>query len=104
MCIRDRRRLGVEGRFYRLKANGRRLADALCELSAWPWDLIILTDFDRRGRELAFKAAEYLERHSGRAPDLSFWRKLSSLIQNGVKDIEGLAAFLERRQPKARPK
>ena len=56
--------------------------------------VIILTDFDKRGRELAYKLQnELMER--GVNPNLTVWRKLRFYLKKSVKDIEKLGDIIK---------
>ncbi|MDH5795670.1 MAG: hypothetical protein OEZ24_06125, partial [Candidatus Bathyarchaeota archaeon] len=57
-------------------------------------EVILLMDFDRRGRQLTRRLAGNLERMKIR-PDLVFWRRLSGLVGRDVKDIEGLSTYIQ---------
>jgi len=57
-------------------------------------EVILLLDFDRRGKELTKNLKKYLET-TGIKLNLTFWKKLSSLVGTEVKDVEGLATYME---------
>jgi len=88
------RLLGVQGNISCIKATRIPLYDLLRKYIDRDIELIILTDFDRRGSQLLGKTASYLE-HSGKHPNLSFWMKLKSLLSGDVKDVEGLPSYLK---------
>ncbi|WP_309492026.1 toprim domain-containing protein [Candidatus Hecatella orcuttiae] len=88
------RSLGVKGEIFSVKTRRIPLYDVFHELLKMERELIILTDFDRRGTQLAGKMTHYLEHH-GKAPNLTFWLKLKGLLSGDVKDVEGLAAYVE---------
>jgi 5S rRNA maturation endonuclease (ribonuclease M5) len=58
-------------------------------------DVIILTDWDERGEEVARNAEAYL-RSNGALPDPWPRKKLRHLTKKEVKDIEGLHGYIER--------
>lgn len=89
------RRIGIRGPI--VKANARRavLADRLSSLLHEAKEAIVLTDFDRSGRELAGRIARLLMKN-GATPNMKYWVKINGLISNEVKDIEGLATVLEK--------
>ncbi len=60
-------------------------------------EVIILTDFDRAGDKLARFFAKHL-RQLGVEPITEFRARLKSLVRKDVKDIEGLASFLQRQR------
>jgi 2,5-diamino-6-(ribosylamino)-4(3H)-pyrimidinone 5'-phosphate reductase len=89
------RSLGIEGKILSAKTGGKTLLDTVSEIEkTGAHDVILLMDFDRRGKELTKRLKEQLEK-SGINPSLSFWRELSAFVSKEVKDIEGLAAYME---------
>ena len=88
------RLLGVEGEIVTAK-SGKRLLDVVSEVEeSGAREIILLADFDRRGRELTSRLKKHLEA-AKIVVNTSFWRELSSLVGKEVKDVEGLAAYLE---------
>ena len=57
-------------------------------------EIILLMDFDRRGREWTKRMAQQLQERKIK-PNLHFWKRLLKLVGRNVKDIEGLATYLE---------
>ncbi|MCS7112811.1 MAG: toprim domain-containing protein [Nitrososphaerota archaeon] len=57
-------------------------------------EVIILTDFDPQGVELAYKIMSRLE-SVGVKVNLTYWLKLRNLLKREIKDIEGLRKLLE---------
>lgn len=93
--IETLRALGIEGKITSAKTGGKSLLDIVSEIERMEArEVILLLDFDRRGRELTEKLKQQLEK-TGINPNLSFWRELSALVSREVKDIEGLAAYME---------
>lgn len=89
------RAIGIECKILAVKSRGKNLQDVLDEIG-WFGDreIILLMDFDRRGRELATRLVQNLERMKIKF-NLGFWRELSRLLENDLKDIEGLATYIE---------
>ncbi|MEM1543584.1 MAG: toprim domain-containing protein [Candidatus Bathyarchaeia archaeon] len=87
--------IGIECNIFTIKSFGRNLQDVVDEIG-WFSDreIILLMDFDRRGRELTRRLAQSLERMKVKF-DLNFWKELSSLLNNELKDVEGLAKYIE---------
>jgi len=93
--IETLRTLGITGEIITAKKGGRSLIDILQAIeSKQPKEVILLLDFDRRGKE----TTQFLKNHLERArisPNLKFWTQLDLLVSRQVKDIEGLAAYME---------
>jgi 5S rRNA maturation endonuclease (ribonuclease M5) len=88
-------RLGIAGDIVLAKASGKSFLDVLGEIERRERsEVILLFDFDRRGREWTRRMACSLEGMKI-TPNLLFWRMLLGLVGRDVKDIEGLAAYLE---------
>jgi len=88
-------RLEVKGDIISVKTSGKTLLDVLQEIeSCSKGEVILLMDFDRRGKEMTARIIKNLEK-SGVKSNLVFWKKLSSLVGRDVKDIEGLAKYLQ---------
>lgn len=51
-------------------------------------------DFDRRGKEWTKRLTYHFERMKIK-PRLYFWRALLHLVRRDIKDVEGLASYLE---------
>jgi len=89
------RHLGVQGRIVCAKTGGKSMLDLLSQIEeSGVKEVILLFDFDRRGKELTKNVKEKLEKVQVKL-DLTFWNQLLGLVSREVKDIEGLAAYLE---------
>jgi 5S rRNA maturation endonuclease (ribonuclease M5) len=77
------------------KTSGKSFLDVLSEIEkTGKPEIILLFDFDRRGKEWTQRLASCLEGLKI-TPNLVFWRMLLGLVGRDVKDIEGLASYLE---------
>jgi 5S rRNA maturation endonuclease (ribonuclease M5) len=93
--IRSLHKLGITGDIILAKTSGKSFLDVLGEIEKKErGEVILLFDFDRRGKEWTRRMARRLEGMKI-APNLLFWRMLLGLVGRDVKDIEGLAAYLE---------
>jgi 5S rRNA maturation endonuclease (ribonuclease M5) len=96
--LRDREsleRLEVKGDVISVKTSGKTLLDTLQEIEDRNKDeVILLMDFDRRGKEMTAHLIKNLEK-SRIKTNLVFWKKLSGLVGRDVKDIEGLATYIQ---------
>lgn len=87
--------LGVKGRFHKI-SGGKSLLNFIEGFSGSK-EVIIMTDFDMAGDKLAKFCAKHLKR-IGIEPVIEIRRKLKSLVRKDVKDIEGLAKFLQNQR------
>lgn len=87
--------LGITGDIILAKTSGKSFFDVLSEIERRERrEVILLFDFDRRGKEWTRRLARCLEGMKI-TPNLLFWRMLLGLVGRDVKDIEGLATYLE---------
>jgi 2,5-diamino-6-(ribosylamino)-4(3H)-pyrimidinone 5'-phosphate reductase len=93
--IQSLHKLGVTGDIILAKTSGKSFLDVLGEIEQRERsEVILLFDFDRRGKEWTHRMACRLEGIKI-APNLLFWKMLLGLVGRDVKDIEGLATYLE---------
>jgi 5S rRNA maturation endonuclease (ribonuclease M5) len=96
--LRDREsleRLEVMGDVMSVKTSGKTLLDTLQEIEDRnKGEVILLMDFDRRGKEMTARLIKNLEK-SRIKTNLVYWKKLSSLVGRDVKDIEGLSTYIQ---------
>jgi 5S rRNA maturation endonuclease (ribonuclease M5) len=88
------RRLGVEGKILCVKSTGVGFFDFVERVKPWR-EAIILTDFDREGKELSSQLVKELSRIRIKADD-SLWRELRSLGRSEIRSVEELANYLEK--------
>ena len=97
-------KLGVEGEVISAKTFGKSFLDVLSEIEKQgKREVIILMDFDRRGREWTKRLTRHLERMRIR-PNSFFWRELRGLVGHEVKDVEGLATYIDTLKKKTENK
>jgi 2,5-diamino-6-(ribosylamino)-4(3H)-pyrimidinone 5'-phosphate reductase len=88
-------RLGITGDIILAKTSGKSFLDVVSEIEKKETrEAILLFDFDRRGKEWTRRLASCLEGMKI-TPNLIFWRMLLGLVGRDVKDIEGLATYVE---------
>jgi 5S rRNA maturation endonuclease (ribonuclease M5) len=88
-------KLGITGDIILAKTSGKSFLDVLSEIERKERsEVILLFDFDRSGKEWTRRMASCLEAMKI-TPNLLFWRMLLGLVGRDVKDIEGLATYLE---------
>ncbi len=87
--------LGLEGDIISAKSSGKSFLDVLGEVEGrGKREVILSLDFDRHGKEWTNRLARRLE-EMRITPNLLFWKGLLGLVGRDVKDIEGLATYLE---------
>lgn len=93
--IETLRKLGIEGTIIAAKTGGKTFLDAVSEIEkTHVKEVVLLLDFDRRGKELTKNLKQHLEKTKIKA-NLTFWLNLSNILSKEVKDIEGLASYME---------
>lgn len=89
------RELGINGQIIFAKTGGKSLLDVVSEIEvAGASEILMLLDFDRRGKELTERLKRHIEKAGVRA-NMYYWLKLSSLVGKEVKDVEGLAKYMK---------
>ena len=95
------RELGVEGKISSAKTAGKSRLDVISEIEqSGQREIILLMDFDRRGKELTENLRQELEKMKVR-PNLTFWNKLFGIVGREVKDVEGLATYIRTLKKKS---
>ena len=91
-ALRD---LGVTGTVITLKTGGKSFLEVATEIEGLGiCGVILLLDFDRRGREGTKRLQCDLERTKIKV-NIKFWNKLHSLVGHEVQSIESLANYLQ---------
>jgi 5S rRNA maturation endonuclease (ribonuclease M5) len=94
-------RLGITGEIITAKTAGKSFLDVVGEIEkTGKKEIILLFDFDRRGKNWIHRLSSHLEGMKI-TPNLLFWRRLHGLVGRDVKDVEGLATFLETLKSKS---
>ncbi|HVP16925.1 MAG TPA: toprim domain-containing protein [candidate division Zixibacteria bacterium] len=89
------RTLGVQGRIVTAKTGGKSRLDLISEIEKiGSQEVILLLDFDRRGREWTAILRQNLEK-AGIKANVTFRIELLRFAGRELKDIEGLAAYLQ---------
>jgi len=87
--------MAIQGNIISVKTAGRSFLDVLTEIEEQNVSkVILLLDFDRRGREWTKRLKQRLEEKRIKV-DISFWNKLRALVGHDIKDIEGLPTYLK---------
>jgi 5S rRNA maturation endonuclease (ribonuclease M5) len=89
------RKFGVEGEIITAKTGGKSLLDVVYETSKkGRREVILLLDHDRRGKQLTSMLKQRFERQNITSNTI-FWSELFKFVGKEVKDIEGLASYME---------
>jgi len=89
------RALFINGRIVLAKAGRKSILDVVSEIQKTrALKVILLLDFDRRGRELARHLKRHLEQMRI-TPITAYWSELFGIVGKDIKDVEGLAAYME---------
>jgi Small primase-like proteins (Toprim domain) len=92
------KRLGIEGNFERATQYSLfNFSERIAQLGN---EVVILTDWDRRGDLLAIKLLGYFESF-GLKPDVEIRNKLKLASQKEIKDIESLYTYVSKLRSKA---
>jgi len=87
--------LGINGKIIFAKKGLKTRLDVVSEIEkSSPNEIILMLDFDKEGRELTEHLKIHIEK-TGIKANIHYWLKLSSLTGREVKDVEGLAKYLE---------
>jgi 5S rRNA maturation endonuclease (ribonuclease M5) len=87
--------MAVEGKMVCAKTGGKSLLDVISKIEkTGRREVILLLDFDRRGKEWTKRLKQHLER-AGITPNTTYWTELFGYVGKEVKDVEGLAAYME---------
>lgn len=94
--IETLRELGIEGQIICAKTGGKSLLDVVFEIErAKTKEIILLLDFDRRGRQVTNRVRHNLERAKIKV-HLEFWLTILASGGKDVQCIEGLKTYLEK--------
>ena len=95
------RQLGVQGQIVSAKTGGKTQLDVICEVEeSGAKEVILLLDFDRRGREWTKVLKQRFEKARIK-PNITFWNDLIRFAGKEVKDVEGLASYIQTLKKKA---
>ena len=92
--------LGVNGIIFTVKTGGKSFLEATAEIEKLgASEVILLLDFDRRGKEGTLKLQQNLERAKIKV-NTHFWRDLSAIVGREIQCIESLPTYLITLQEK----
>jgi 5S rRNA maturation endonuclease (ribonuclease M5) len=89
------RAFGVEGTVVTAKTGGKSFLDIVYEIEKMgASEVILLLDFDRRGKEGTKLLKQNLERAKIK-PNVKFWRELSAMLGKEIQCVESLTTYME---------
>ena len=92
--------LGVSGKFLTVKTGGKSFLDTVSEIEKMEAKgVILLLDFDRRGKEGTNRLKQSLERAKMK-PNTKFWREISATVGKEIQCIESLPNYLQTLETK----
>ena len=89
------RSFGICGKIMTVKTGGKSFLDIVTELeNASATKIVLLLDFDRRGKQGTIRLKQSLE-HVRIKANIEFWRELLFLAGKDIRCIEALPAYME---------
>jgi 5S rRNA maturation endonuclease (ribonuclease M5) len=86
--------LGVEGEFIKVSGSPQNLFE-IAEIAAKSSKVIILTDFDKKGNQLANRLSRDIQ-SLGSNPDMQIRRRIMGMTRKYIKDIQSLPKHVSR--------
>ena len=94
------RQLGINGEILTAKTSRKSFLDLTAEIERQSCpQVILLLDFDRRGKELTKRLVQHLETVRIKI-NTDYWKELQALIGRDVKDIESIPTYLQTQNKK----
>lgn len=92
--VKTLRRLGIPGPVFCAKSRRLGLVDFLDSIAAHS-EVVVLTDFDKEGRALAWRLRRDLSQMRVKA-NVEIWKQLKALVRSEIVGIENLSKYLDR--------
>lgn len=89
------KKLGIDGTFIKVSGSGLKLFEIAEKSVKSSSKVIILTDFDKKGEQLAKRLAGDIQ-SLGSYPNLEIRRKIMGITRKFIKDIESLPRHMEQ--------
>lgn len=87
--------LGVDGDFIKVSGSGLRLFEIAEMAAVSSRKVVILTDFDKKGSELARRLSRDIQ-SLGSHPDLEIRKNIIKVARKHIKDIESLPKHINQ--------
>jgi 5S rRNA maturation endonuclease (ribonuclease M5) len=95
------RELGVCGVVFTVKTGGKSFLEATAEIENFNVrEVVLLLDFDRRGKEGTLRLKHDLERTKIKV-NTRFWGELEAIVGRDIRCIESLPSYLSTLEQKA---
>jgi len=94
--------LGIYGNFIKVSGSGHKLFEIAEMAVKSSSKVIILTDFDKKGSELAKRLSGDIQ-SLGSHPDLEIRRKIMGIARRYIKDIESLPKHMNQLELEINP-
>jgi 2,5-diamino-6-(ribosylamino)-4(3H)-pyrimidinone 5'-phosphate reductase len=92
--VKTLRKLGITGPIFCAKSRRLGLVDFLDSIATHS-EVIVLTDFDKEGRALAWRLRRDLSQMRVRV-NIEIWKQLKALARSEMVGIENLGKYLDR--------
>lgn len=92
--VKTLRKLGITGPIFCAKSRRLGLVDFLDSIATYS-EVIILTDFDKEGRALAWRLCRDLSQMRVKV-NVEIWKRLKALARSEMVGIENLGKYLDR--------
>lgn len=92
--VRALRGLGIMGPIFCAKSRRLGLVDFLDSIAAHA-EVMIMTDFDKEGRALAWRLHRDLSQMRIKA-NVEIWKQLKALVRSEIVGVENLDSYLDR--------
>ena len=92
--VKTLRKLGITGPIFCAKSRRLGLVDFLDSIATYS-EVIILTDFDKEGRALAWRLCRDLSQMRVKV-NVEIWKQLKALARSEMVGIENLGKYLDR--------
>ncbi|MGQ9565011.1 MAG: toprim domain-containing protein [Candidatus Bathyarchaeales archaeon] len=93
--LRALRELNIKGKIITAKTSRKSLLALTTEIEKQTCaEVILLLDFDRRGKELTKRLMQRLEAARIKTNTV-YWRELKAFMRHDVKDIESIPTYLK---------
>jgi 2,5-diamino-6-(ribosylamino)-4(3H)-pyrimidinone 5'-phosphate reductase len=95
------RDLGLSGKIVMIKTGGKSFLQATEEIEQFrAHEVILLLDFDQRGKEGTMRLKHNLERAKVKV-NTGYWKELFSLVGREIQCVESLTSYLDTLRQKA---